>query len=402
MPARCRVVIWLVSLSIFAACGDDGPEPVGLMWGSGASGAFVGDTISLVVFYRDAAGDPIGMPRPSVSWTSSRPGVATIVSESMAVALDTGRVVFTATTASGPNYALPVSFEIIQAWDGRLVWARTVSGAQPTLHVRHLPSHEVRRLPEFGYPGQGHGDPYISSNGTMVAAIADRPSGPAAPSTIFIINLADSSVAAPFDALPGYQIAPVWMPGDSLIAFLANLTGGWEIYTARVDGSGVTQRTQLGQSNPPFFDVTPEGTFVVELRPPTDLFEMTLTGDTIRRLTSRPDQEAAPSVSPDGTMIAFVGGEGHVWIMNRDGTNARELLPARRVAASARTALPSGSGHPSWTADSRFVLLHWFIDPWWTGSSYSTMSEVYAIRVADSLAIRLTRSPGVDAQPVFR
>jgi hypothetical protein len=76
MRASRRIVVALLGCYWLPACGDStGPRPVGLMWLWGASGAFVGDTISLVVFYRDAAGDPIPFPRPSVAWSSSQPGI---------------------------------------------------------------------------------------------------------------------------------------------------------------------------------------------------------------------------------------------------------------------------------------------------------------------------------------
>jgi hypothetical protein len=150
-PASRRIVVALLACCWLSACGDStGPRPVGLMWVSGASGAFVGDTISLVVFYRDAAGDPIAFPRPTVTWRSSQPGVVSVVSESLAVALDTGRALLTAATAASPSYTVDVPFEIIPPWQGRLVWVRTPpSGAQAALALRGLPNHQIRYLPDL-------------------------------------------------------------------------------------------------------------------------------------------------------------------------------------------------------------------------------------------------------------
>src|SRR5688572_12235465 len=108
------------SLLVLTSCGDaTAPEPNGLKWGSGASGAFVEDTIPLVVFYREANGDPIGDPRPRVSWTSSNPAVMSIVSDSLAVAMSTGSVVLTARTLEAPAYNLDVGFEVVPRWTGR-------------------------------------------------------------------------------------------------------------------------------------------------------------------------------------------------------------------------------------------------------------------------------------------
>ena len=393
-----------LGLVLLVACIDDERQPAGIVWGSGASGAFVGDTISLLAFYHDAAGDPLTAPLPSMTWTSSRPTVAEIVSGSLAVARETGLVAFTGETVEGPNYTLTVSFEIVEPWTGRLVWVGSVGGGQPSLFVRQLPGHEIRRIPEFAYPGSGHGDPYLSRDGSKVAAIATRPIAPAAPSTIFIVDLADSSAVAPFDALGGYQIAPVWMPGDSLLAFLMLAPTGWEVFTARPDGSELLQRTVLRQTNvPPFFDVTPDGHLVLPLRPTLDLYELTLTGDTVRRLTTEYKERFSPTVSPDGSMIAFSasGGAG-AWIMNRDGSNLRELLPRRRVPMSPITAADAG-GYPwSWTPDSRWVLVAWAIDPKLVHlGNYIAYYDVYAIRVADGLAVRLTRGPVGGGQASF-
>jgi hypothetical protein len=125
--------------------------------------------------------------------------------------------------------------------------------------------------------------------------------------TINIVDLTTDEVTAPFDSMPGHQISPVWMPGDSLIAFLSNRTGWLEVYTARPDGSGLSQRTQIQQLVPPFFDVTPENNFILPLRSvgggAGDLYELTDAGDTIRRLTFTPDQqeEGFPSLNSDGS-----------------------------------------------------------------------------------------------------
>lgn len=407
MPAWRRLLSLALPFVLFVACSDeDGPEPVGIMWGSGASGAFVGDTMSLAAFYRDAAGDPIGQPRPPVSWVSSRPSVLAIVEESLAVALDTGTAVLTATTTNGPSYQTPVSFEIIPPWQGRLVWARQLTaGAQVRLVASDLPNRTVQQLPDFGYPGQGHGRPRLTSDGSRIVAQARRPTAPGSNTTIFILDFADSGIAAPLESMPGNQFAPVWMPGDTLVAFLTEAPTGYEIFTARLDGTDVQQRTQLRQAVPPFFDVTAEQHVVLPLRLPgnaVDLFEMTLQGDTVRRLTYTPSvEEGFPSVSPDGSKIAFSTALD-VWIVDRDGANPRPLLMPRRVPVTATHTTQTVTRSPMWAGDSRFLLIDWSIDPAWTGSVYTSLLEIYAVRVSDGMAVRVTKSSLIDAQAVFR
>lgn len=89
--------------------------------------------------------------------------------------------------------------------------------------------------------------------------------------------------------------------------------------------------------------------------------------------------------------------------MDRSGASATRLLPPRRTIAATRPQ-PASSGASSWTPDGRFVLLQWAIDPSLRsdGLLYELFTERYAIRVADSLAIRLTRFPRIDGQAGFR
>lgn len=419
MMFRCAVCSALI-LPFVWCCQDDGPGPVpppvpvGLRWGSGASGAMVEDTVPLVVFFRDSAGDPIGWNHPAVSWTSSNPAVLRIYSETLAIAVDTGTAVLTATTATPPIDTLRVSLEVIPRWQGRLVWSRQPgTDIQPGIALQELPNHEVLQLPDLGYPGSGSGDASLSFDGRRVAATATRTISPIANRTIVLVDLVTGERQAPFDSLPGNQFAAVWLPGDTLLAFLMGATTGYEVFTARRDGTGVQQQTHLSQFYPPLFDVTPEGSIVTRLGSGTtsDLFELTMTGDTIRRVTSTVDyEETSPATSPDGAMIVYVAtlngsGFSHVWLMNRDGTNAHRLLPeVRKLAGSSQLARPASSGSPSWTPDSKFVLVTWHVDSYLRsdGLAYESLGDLYAIRLSDGLAFRLTRSPHADAQPVFR
>ena len=404
-----------------SACKDGGPDPiqlpvpVGIMWVSGASGAFVQDTFLLAAFYRDSNGDPIGLPRPTVTWSSSNPALVAILSESLAVALDTGTVVLTATTAGTPIDTLHLDFTVIAPWTGRLVWIRSPDdGGQPRVAVQDLPSHTMRQLPDFGFPGSGTGTPTVTRDGRYVAAISTRPSSLISPLTIFIHDFVTGLETAPLANANGDHFCPVWFPGDTLLAFLTATTTGYDVFTIRPDGSGTQRRTDLRQAAPPFFDVTPDDHLILELRVgfnpsgnhPTDLFEVTLAGDTVRRLTSDPGYETNVKVSSDGTMIAYES-EGRVWIRDRDGSNPRQLVPAFTTVAGfgpAFTKYHAGSQHPSWTIDGQFVLIHWDIDPYLDAERglYEVRGDLYAIRLADGLAIRLTRSVAFDGQASFR
>jgi TolB protein len=53
-------------------------------------------------------------------------------------------------------------------------------------------------------------------------------------------------------------------------------------------------------------------------------------GSNVRRLTSTEGSDYSPSFSPDGTRIIFLrttDGRRNVWLMNRDGSEQRQLIP---------------------------------------------------------------------------
>jgi hypothetical protein len=379
---------------------------------SGATGAMMEDTLPLVAFFRDSAGDPISDPRPSVRWTSSNPTVVQIVSDSLAVALDTGVAVLVGVSSTMISDTLEVPFRVIPRWYGRLVWDRAPAAEiQTGIAVRDLPSQSIRQLPDLGYPGAGSGDPYLSSDGRYLLAISTRPSSPVSRRTIYLVDMNTGTKSAPFDTLPGNQFAPVWWPGDTTIAFLTEAATGYEVFTARPDGSSRLQRTVLHQAVPPFFDVTPEGTLILELREtrnpngnnPTDLVEIALTGDTLRQLTNDPGYETSAAVSPDGMKVAYEK-DGQVWLRNRDGSNPYQLLPEITTLSGFSPRFVANSSSPSWSPDGKFVLLAWHIDPTLRhdGQAYEVLGEIYAVRIEDGLAIRLTKSPWADTSPFFR
>src|SRR5262249_39291589 len=88
-----------------------------------------------------------------------------------------------------------------------------------------------------------------------------------------------------------------------------------------------------------------------------DVFAMKLSDKSIRRLTATESNEYRPQWSPDGTMIAFEATkrgltdrettmeDTHVWVMNADGSNRREV-----------GVVDNRQGAPEWTGDSSALL----------------------------------------------
>lgn len=84
-----------------------------------------------------------------------------------------------------------------------------------------------------------------------------------------------------------------------------------------------------------------------------DVFALNVAGDSIHRLTATEACDYVPAWSPDGKTIAYLGTkrgltdrettmeDTHVWVMNADGTGAREI----------GATLDDRQGNPQWAAD---------------------------------------------------
>lgn len=122
---------------------------------------------------------------------------------------------------------------------------------------------------------------------------------------------------------------------ENPIAFVSGRDGYYEIYTMNPDGSHQLRITNDGCANwhPSW---TPGGArilFSVDCRGKRDIYSMNPDGSDWRRLTMTTGWDVAiatrPFMSPNGQTIAFLYGlppdNMHIWLMNSDGTNLRQL-----------------------------------------------------------------------------
>jgi len=85
----------------------------------------------------------------------------------------------------------------------------------------------------------------------------------------------------------------------------------------------------------------------------TEIYELSLSDGVIKPLTSRKGPDSSPAISPDGKTIAYVGFDDryqghqttHLYLMNRDGSNARVATPQ----------LDRDVQEPEWAADGSGV-----------------------------------------------
>ncbi|NBW75087.1 MAG: amidohydrolase [Sphingomonadaceae bacterium] len=141
-------------------------------------------------------------------------------------------------------------------------------------------------------------------------------------------------------------------------------------------------------------DVSPDGqTVAFDLL--DDIYTMPITGGTPTRISEGLPYETQPRFSPDGKRIAFTsdrGGGDNIWIMNRDGSDKRQL-----TNESFRL-----TNQPSWSPDGQYIVAKKHFT---TGRSLGT-GEVWMYHVSGGDGVLLVKRPNEQHQkelgePIF-
>ncbi len=125
------------------------------------------------------------------------------------------------------------------------------------------------------------------------------------------------------------------------------ITGApFQLMRIRTDGSGLKQIT-TGSKTATEPDFSPNGKLIVFARLGSGIFRMNLDGTGLRRLTSG-GRDIYPVWSPNGKTIAFLRPSRNAWrlfVMTPNGAGERRLP------------LAPPAGRPSWTANSKSILI---------------------------------------------
>ena len=128
-------------------------------------------------------------------------------------------------------------------------------------------------------------------------------------------------------------------------------------------------------------DVAPDGrTIAFDLL--GDIYTMPIEGGTPTRIAAGLAFEHQPRFSPDGKRIAFVsdaGGGDNIWLMNRDGSDRRQLSKEDFRLLN----------QPSWAPDGQFIVAKKHFT---TGRSLGT-GEVWMYHVSGGAGVPLVKKP---------
>jgi TolB protein len=171
---------------------------------------------------------------------------------------------------------------------------------------------------------------------------------------------------------------------DDAIVYHSNRNGKFQVYLMDVGGEDL-QFTDTEDNNA-MPSISPDGRYLVFMsdRDDTngDLYKQDLeTGDTVR-LTDSVGADILPQWSPDGDEILFVStrmGPLQVYKMRSDGTEVTRLSIGENIDSS-----------PSWAEGGKSIVFSSFRDRDW---------EIYVMLADGSQQTRLTDSPGEDSYP---
>jgi TolB protein len=223
-------------------------------------------------------------------------------------------------------------------------------------------------------PAQKDGYPSISPNGAYIAFISTRSGG----EEIFVIS-PDGSHEKQLTNNKEKKNAPYWSH-EGLILFSTNDDDGSRLFSVMPDGSNLRQIGKVPGRNP---KLAPDGEHVIYAVGPWTASRLILSeihNPQPRQLTGNDATVWTGWWSPNGKQIAYASQnaahELHVWAMNADGSNQRQI-----------TQVPAAEGRaqwPVWSPDGRQLAIQ-------VGrySQTENTSHIWAVNLNTGLATKL-------------
>ena len=230
-------------------------------------------------------------------------------------------------------------------------------------------------------------DPSFSPDGSRIAFASFRHG---ATVEIYAMNADGTNQTRLTDNAAG-DISPSFSPDGSQIAFASNRDGRLEVYVMNSDGTGQIRLTDNAAGNEiPSWGVlsSPAGGKIVFASNRdgggfnSEIYSMNANGTNPTRLTNNPAIDYGPSISPDGSRIAFHSdrdGNFEIYVMNADGTGQTRLT--NNVAFDT---------FPSFSLDGNRIAFMSFRD----GNT-----EIYVMNADGTGQTRVTNNPASDVRP---
>jgi TolB protein len=227
--------------------------------------------------------------------------------------------------------------------------------------------------------GEGEGTPEL----TAVPSPTPSPASPAATATI--------------------SPSPTVVPPTPVASVVASVPTGKVAFHSRRDGNGeiylLTPESEVNITNNPAEDanpsVSPDGSkilFSSGLEGVFHIYVVNVDGSGLAKLTDSSDDDLSPRWSPDGKRIAF-SRAGALYVMDSDGTNARQLTEPKPEA----TAPPCETGAfvGGWSPDGERLTFY-------TSSITRDQGEICTINVDGSdLRVVVSQPPGWHVEPAW-
>ena len=167
---------------------------------------------------------------------------------------------------------------------------------------------------------------------------------------------------------------------NAKIAFMSRRDGNAEVYVMNVDGTSPVNLTDHPEDDrAPTW--SPDGTkiaFSSNRHGTEEIYVMNADGTSLIRLTNNAVLDSWPSWSPDGTKIAF-SSDLDIYMMNPDSTNLRRL-----------TQNPASDWAPSWSPHGTKIA---FV------SDRDGNAEIYVMNADGTNPANLTNNPSNDQMP---
>lgn len=197
---------------------------------------------------------------------------------------------------------------------------------------------------------------------------------------------AEIDVNAPPPATPAADL-PKPAPTDGRIAFMGPYGQNLQIFLMNPDGSGLTLVTGDDPTGSAFPSLSPDGTkvaFVSSRDGNPEIYVEDLKAETVTRITDAPGLDNQPLFSPDGSQIAFISdraGSIDIWLADADGENQKALTTREEDELLG-----------SWSPDGRSLLIV---------TQTPSAQNIWSLDVASGELTQLTEREGIDAAPAY-